>query len=43
VRRLSELPLIGNIDLISDNTDLLSDPRWRLALRHLWQIGEDAE
>lgn len=43
VRRLSELPLIGNVDLFSDNTDLLSDPRWRLALRHLWQIGKDAE
>jgi hypothetical protein len=36
VRRLSELPLIGSIDLISDNTDLLSDPRWRLALCNLW-------
>ncbi len=29
-------PPIGNIDLSSDNTDLLSDPRWRLALRRLW-------
>jgi len=40
VRRLIQLPVIGNIDLVSDNTDLLSDPRWRLVLRHLWPIGE---
>jgi hypothetical protein len=40
VRRLIELPLIGSIDQLSDNTDLLSDPRWRLALRNLWQTGE---
>jgi hypothetical protein len=36
VRRWLDWPLIGNVDLISDNTDLLSDPRWRLALRSLW-------
>jgi hypothetical protein len=42
VRRWIEWPLIGGVDLISDNTDLLSDPRWRLALRNLWQIGEGA-
>jgi hypothetical protein len=34
---LHRLPLIGSLDQISDNTDLLSDPRWRLALRNLWQ------
>jgi hypothetical protein len=28
--------LIGGVDLFSDNTDLLSDPRRRLALRELW-------
>ena len=36
---LHRLPLIGSIDQISDNTDLLSDPRWRLALRNLWQTA----
>jgi hypothetical protein len=36
VRRLIELPLIGSVDQLSDNADLLSDPRWRLALRNLW-------
>ena len=37
VRCLAELPLIGSLDQISDNTDLSADPRWRLALRNLWQ------
>jgi hypothetical protein len=40
VRHLAELPLIGNLDQFSDNTDLASDPRWRLALRNLWQVEE---
>jgi hypothetical protein len=40
VRRLTRLPLIGSIDQFSDNTDLLSDPRWRLALRNLWLTEE---
>ena len=40
VRRLLNLPLIGGIDQFSDNTDLLSDPRWRLVLRHVWQTNE---
>jgi hypothetical protein len=40
VRRLFELPLIGSIDQFSDNTDLLSDPRWRLVLRNLWLTDE---
>jgi hypothetical protein len=39
VRRLLDLPLIGGIDQISDNTDLLSDPRWRVGLRTLWPIA----
>lgn len=39
-RRLARLPLIGSIDQFSDNTDLLSDPRWRLALLNLWQVAE---
>ena len=38
VRRLIRLPIIGSIDQISDNTDLLSDPRWRSTLRDLWQV-----
>jgi hypothetical protein len=37
---LRHLPLIGSIDQISDNTDLLSDPRWRVALRSLWPTAE---
>jgi hypothetical protein len=36
VRRLTGLPLIGSIDQISDNVDLLSDPHRRIALRNLW-------
>jgi hypothetical protein len=40
VRRLIQLPLIGGVDQFSDNADLSSDPRWRLALRHLWPIGK---
>ncbi len=40
VRRLARFPLIGSIDQFSDNTDLLSDPRWRLALRNLWWAEE---
>ena len=40
VRCLIDLPLIGSIDQFSDSTDLLSDPRWRPALRNLWQTNE---
>ena len=40
VRCLTRFPLIGSIDQFSDNTDLLSDPRWRLALRNLWLTDE---
>jgi hypothetical protein len=40
VRRLARLPLIGSIDQFSDNTDLVSDSRWRLALRNLWLAAE---
>jgi hypothetical protein len=39
MRHLIDLPLIGSLDQISDNTDLLSDPRWQLALRNLWQTA----
>jgi hypothetical protein len=42
VQQLIHLPLIGNVDLFSDNTDLSSEPRWRFALRNLWHIGEGA-
>jgi hypothetical protein len=37
---LHRLPLIGSLDQISDNTELLSDPRWRLALQNLWSTAE---
>ena len=40
VRRWIEWPLIGDVDQFSDNTDLVSDPRWRLALRNLWLTDE---
>ena len=36
VRAIAELPLIGNIDLFSDNTDLLENPEFRPALRRLY-------
>jgi hypothetical protein len=36
VKRLAERPLIGSLDLISDNTDLLSNPLWRKKLRRLY-------
>lgn len=37
IKRLTESPLIGSIDQISDNTDILSDPRWRETLRKLYE------
>ena len=37
VKRLAERPLIGGLDLISDNTDLLSNPFWRQTLRRLYE------
>ncbi len=36
VRRIAARPLIGSLDLFSDNTDLLSSPQWRAALRRLY-------
>jgi hypothetical protein len=36
VQALARRPLIGNIDLLSDNTDLLAHPLWQPALRHLY-------
>jgi hypothetical protein len=37
LKSLTEKRLIGGIDLISDNTDVLSDPSIRNALRHLYE------
>ena len=37
VRRIADGKLIGSIDQISDNTDILSDPRWRMTLRGLYE------
>lgn len=37
VKRIAANKLIGGIDQISDNTDLLSDPQWRPALRKLYE------
>jgi hypothetical protein len=36
IKTLIERPLIGNIDLLSDNTDVLYNPRWREAFRELY-------
>ena len=36
VKRIAEQPVIGNIDLFSDNVDLVSDPSWRGKLRQLY-------
>ena len=36
VKRLGKKPLIGNIDLFSDNTDLRSNPEWQPALLNLY-------
>ena len=33
---IAQHPLIGNIDLLSDNTDLLENTLWRARLRHLY-------
>ncbi|HEY0460998.1 MAG TPA: DUF4037 domain-containing protein, partial [Pyrinomonadaceae bacterium] len=37
VKRLIEKRLIGGIDQISDNTDILSSSQWRLTLRKLYE------
>jgi hypothetical protein len=37
VKRIAERPLIGSIDLFSDNTDLASTPYWRPLVRQLYQ------
>lgn len=37
VKRLAEKSLIGGIDQISDNTDILSDTKWREVLRKLYE------
>jgi hypothetical protein len=37
VKRIASRSLIGNIDLFTDNTDLLEDPQFRNALRQLFQ------
>ena len=36
IKRLAKAGLIGSIDQISDNTDILSDPEWRTVLRKLY-------
>jgi hypothetical protein len=36
VRRIANRALVGGVDMISDNTDILSDPRWRPVLRKLF-------
>lgn len=36
VRQIANRRLIGGIDMLSDNTDILSDPHWRVVLRGLF-------
>jgi hypothetical protein len=36
VCRIARRPLIGSIDMLSDNVDLVSNPSWRLRLRQLY-------
>ena len=37
IKRFAENGLIGSIDQFSDSTDILSDPRWRMKLRSLYE------
>lgn len=37
VARLAARPIIGGLDLLSDNTDFVSNPSWRTWLRQLYQ------
>ena len=37
VARIADRGLIGSIDQISDSTDILSDRRWRMTLRRLYE------
>jgi Domain of unknown function (DUF4037) len=37
VKRIAERPVIGNIDLFSDNVDLVSNPSWRKRIRSLYE------
>jgi hypothetical protein len=37
VKRIAERPVIGSIDLFSDNVDLVSNPSWRAKLRQLYE------
>jgi hypothetical protein len=36
VKQIARRPLIGNLDLFSDNTDLVSDPFWRPLVRQFY-------
>jgi hypothetical protein len=37
VKQIAARPLIGGIDMLSDNTDFVSDPLWRPLVRQLYQ------
>lgn len=37
VKRIAARSLIGGVDLFSDNTDFLTDPRWRPIVRQLYE------
>jgi hypothetical protein len=37
VKRIAQRPLIGSLDLFSDNVDLLSDPSWRTKLCQIYE------
>jgi hypothetical protein len=36
VKQIAQLPLVGSLDLFSDNVDLVADPSWRSKLRQLF-------
>ena len=37
VKRIAAQAPMGSLDLLSDNTNLVSDPRWRPRIRHLYE------
>jgi hypothetical protein len=37
VKRIASNKLIGGIDQITDNTEMLADPRWRMTMRKLYE------
>jgi len=40
VKHIAARPLIGGLDMLSDNTDFVSNPRWRSLVRQFYAIHE---